>query len=228
MAGGLAVVLLLGLAGGVTFAVTAIAHQDPTPTPPASASTSSHTAAPAASVDPDPGQDRAACVAEVSAQESVAEALAASVKSWRKHTTAQLKLNAGEVTPQKANEMWAESQARGAADLRKYKKAVAGAEKVAGACEAIPDGDIARADLADCRERLDALEQANDRGEAAKDEWAHHQQMMAEGDWAEMAAQPGGGQAYLDMWRQMVQDSVPTLEEYDATVEELAAAPECA
>lgn len=162
--------------------------------------------------------DLTACIQQVEAAEKVATALAASAKSWRQHTTAQLKLDAGEFTREQTLAAWDESKARGAKDVQRYDAATAAAEDAAGGCEEVAGaGESAQ----DCVDRLAALDEVATSGGTVHEDWVAHQEMMA--DKAEM-----NGVEYAAMWKQMVTDSVATLKAYDESVAALDAAPACA
>lgn len=170
-------------------------------------------------------EDRSACVGEVISEDAVVAAIAASAKSWREHTSAQVKLDKGEYTRDQTLAQWAKSKARGPEDLRKYKEAAKRAKTTAGACGSIPDGDVTAAGLDDCIKRLEALSAVKKPGKKIKDQWSAHQDMMTNKD--KMTAEPGGGDHYAHMWSKMVKDAGPTLTKYDTAVDALAKAPAC-
>lgn len=166
-----------------------------------------------------PAADLTACTQEVEAAEDLADAVAASAKSWRQHTTAQLKLDAGEFTREQTLAVWDKSKARGADDVRAYEAATAAAEDVDGGCEeaAAAAGEDAQA----CVDRLAALDEVATTGGAVHEEWVAHQKMMAD------KAHTNGAE-YAAMWKQMVKDSVATLKAHDKAVAALDEAPACA
>ena len=68
----------------------------------------------------------AACRAHVAAQERVADAAAATARSWASHTAAQLKLQAGELTVAQAEAEWERTKQRGPAEVRRFTEAAEG------------------------------------------------------------------------------------------------------
>ena len=120
--------------------------------------------------------------------------------------------------------MWDTSKARGADDLLAYSEATEAAKETEGACADLGSSDSDEA--ADCVSRLEALDAVNADGKVIHDQWADHQEMMA--NKADMVAEPGGGEHYAQMWATMVKDSVAAFADYDAALKALDAAPACA
>ncbi len=161
-------------------------------------------------------EDRAdSCVAEVEAADELASAVARSAKSWREHSQAQVKLDAGEYTRKKTTQVWASSKARGPEDERRYDAASRAATASTGACDEDDDASTA------CTDRLEALDEVHSTGARVHKQWAAHLDMMAHKDHSE-------GAEYMQRWDRMVKAAGPALEDYDDAADELEAAPSCA
>lgn len=212
----LVVVAVFAAAGATTAYILGGNGRGPELPPSRAIATSSTTPAQAA---------RSACVNEVSSADAVATALAASAKSWREHTTAQVKLDSGEYTREETLDQWAKSKARGPKDLRRYKQATKRARSTNRACETILPSAVDRTDLRDCMTRLDTLTGVKTTGKKVHEQWSRHQKMMANKE--DMTAEPSGGNKYAHTWTRLVKDSRPALKKYDRAVDQLAEAPPC-
>lgn len=180
---------------------------------------SSEEADSASTVDPSDGNDAPAaldaCVTEVQAAEKVADAVAASAKSWKQHSGAQVKFDAGEYTQKEAKKAWADSKARGPKDVKRYSRAVKAAKSTKQACSEAGDGEA----VTDCTDRLKALKTVNKQGALVHRQWTAHLDMMASQE---------KGATYQKRWERMVTKAGPALDDYEKALTDLNEAPACA
>jgi len=215
----IAVVAVLGVGGA--WAATSLTGDD-ADSPSASSSTDER------SQSHDRGEDSSGtapdapskCVAEVAAAEKVADAVAASAKSWREHTDSQIKLDSGEYTREQTLEVWSKSKARGPEDKKHYAAAIKAAKNSTNSCASAAKTDDAEPAVTDCAERLNALKTVNKRGKRVHSQWSAHQKMMANKEHT-------SGSAYGKRWAQMVTAAGPALDEYDEAAKKLDSAPSC-
>ncbi len=162
------------------------------------------------------------CAAAVAAGEQLAGASAASARDWAIHIRAQLTLEAGKYTLDKAKDDWAVSKARGPGDLTAFAAAAESAETTDGGCDGaaeLPDGDAAAA-VRDCAGRLEALARVGSTGTTVNTQWAAHLEMM------KTKAKADSG-AYHKRWLGMVRDAQPALKAHTAAMKGLDDAPRC-
>ena len=166
-----------------------------------------------------------ACAAGIAAREQLAGAAAASVRDWRMHVDAQLKLDSGTWTVTQAHAAWDRSKARGPADVQKFaaaRKAVSAADS-ATACRSITAATASTTLAAKgkaCATRERALASVAATGSEVNSQWAAHLKMMADKPHTQDAV-------YHDRWMSMVAGAQVPLKRYAAAAAALARAPAC-
>ena len=168
----------------------------------------------------------AECRAHLAAREQLAQAAAASARGWRTHTSAQLKLDAGEWTLAQAQAAWDASRARGTTDVQRFAAAARAVRTGSGstACRSVA-ADTASTELAaegrSCAARDEALAAVGSAGALVNSQWAAHLTMMADKPHADAAS-------YHDRWVAMVAQAQGPLQRYAAAAAALLRAPACA
>jgi len=181
---------------------------EPSPTPSASASASAASAA----------QAHATCRAQVAAAERLARASASSALHWRQHTQAQLDWSARRITLAQRTKIYADTRARGPADVQEWGAATKALAATGRACTA---PELAAGPATDaCRARMSALVAVHTAAGPVQRQWTEHLAMMAAKAHADMGA-------YHQRWLKMVVDAQPVLRAYDAKAAALARAPAC-
>jgi hypothetical protein len=141
------------------------------------------------------------------------------------HTDAQRKIDSGEWTVERAQSVWAQTQARGPADLEDVAtaKAAVGRADWATACRSIT-ARTAKTSLAAKGKACAALDQAlaaaASTGSVVHGQWAEHLEMMAAKPHTRAAA-------YHERWMSMVAAAPKPLKAYAAAAAALARAPAC-
>jgi hypothetical protein len=201
---------------------------------PSASSSSSATSAPSATTATSPTTDAAlaqaksalaACAASLTPRRQLARAAAASARDWRIHTDAQRKLDSGAWTLEQADRVWAQTQARGSADVKRFATAKAAVGRADGAtvCRSVT-ARTAKTSLAAkgraCAALDRALAAAATTGSVVHGQWAEHLEMMAAKPHTRAAA-------YHDRWMSMVAAAPKPLKAYAAAADALARAPSC-
>lgn len=194
-----------------------------TSTPSATTPTSSATTADAALATAKTAL--AACVASIAPRKQLAQVAAASARDWRIHTDAQRKLDSGAWTLEQADAVWAQTQARGAADVKRFATAKAAVERADGAtaCRSVTARTTSTSLAAKgkaCASLDRALAAVASTGSVVNTQWAEHLEMMAAKPHTRAAA-------YHDRWMSMVAEAREPLQEYAAAAAALDRAPAC-
>ncbi|MGB5953176.1 MAG: hypothetical protein WBG57_11775 [Ornithinimicrobium sp.] len=163
------------------------------------------------------------CRAEVAAGDAYAAATATAAANWKEHYSASVQYNAGEISLATAERQFAESKARGPADLEAISSTSQAYEEARGACEGIEAAEFSDAwaqEAQTCSERSVVLADVAETGSDVNSDWAEHIEMMGNKDQVD----PG---AYYDRWRSMVKAAPDAMEPYEKAAEALQQAPVC-
>lgn len=165
----------------------------------------------------------AACAKETAAGDKLVAAMQNSARDWRLHTEAQTKMDSGEYTRDQTLEVWADSKARGADDLKGVSAAKTSYDDAKGACADLEAVDVpdTYADAAGaCTQRAAAMRTAIEDGLQVNQEWADHIEMMDNKDQMD-------GDAYHAQWMGMVDAAPGSLDDFASSSDDLSGAPDC-
>ncbi len=233
-----AVVAILLVGGGVTYAMTrdsgsssasgSTTTGSTTPATSAATDTATATGSPPAT---DTDTSRAAtaqtalasCAAATAAGDTMAKAAVASARDWGIHTQAELDNESGKITYAQAEELWAETKARAPSDIDRFHSSYAAWTAKRGACTGIEHATVgtpSAAAGAKCAVRAGALTVVAAGGKVVNDQWAAHVVMMANKAHTDHSA-------YRARWLEMVHMAGPALATYHGAAGKLADAPSC-
>lgn len=163
------------------------------------------------------------CADSVAAAQGVADAAATSAEHWKTHYTAQLKIDSGEYTFERAGKDWAATKKLGPEDIKRFAAAQKAYDKVAGGCDDL-DADTLEGEYADqataCIDRASALSNVVSTGAKVNKDWDDHiEQMKVKADTP--------ADEYYTWWIQVVKDAPKGMKPYEQAVKTLGDAPAC-
>ncbi len=164
-----------------------------------------------------------ACVAEVRAGEALVKAADASARDWGVHAGAQIDLDRGKISYERASQLWAKTKVKADADVAAFNAAKKTYDARAGQCADAPSATAgsAQADAAKaCSARASALATVVGAGEHVNHQWHDHSEQMKTKD-------RDAGPAYHAKWLDYVEGSKRVLGAYATAKKSLAAAPAC-
>lgn len=163
------------------------------------------------------------CRSEVAAGDDWADATADSATHWKKHYSASVAYNDGDITLKEAEKDFAASKAKGADDVAAVASTKKAYEKAVGACDSksaddLPDTfiEVAKA----CAARADAIGGVVPGGTEVNGDWSAHLEMMKTKDDTDP-------DTYYKRWKMMVEMAPDDMGPYDKAVKALDEAPTC-
>lgn len=164
-----------------------------------------------------------ACRSEVAAGDDWTEATADSAAHWKRHYSASVAYNDGDITLQEAEKEFAASKANGAGDIEAVGSAKKSYEKAVGACDSMTVADLPDTlteDAKDCAARADAMIDVVPTGTKVNEDWSAHLDMMKTKDDADP-------DEYHKRWRMMVDMAPDNMGPYERALTALDGAPRC-
>lgn len=163
------------------------------------------------------------CQSEVAAGDAYAAATATAAANWEQHYSASVQYNAGDISLEDAEEEFAESKAKGPADMDAVDSTRQDYNESQGACTTLETAELSQewtAEANDCVERSAALAQVAQTGDEVTSDWDEHLQMMAAKDESDPAE-------YYERWQSMVMVAPDAMESYNDSADALGGAPTC-
>lgn len=163
------------------------------------------------------------CYSEVAAGDDWADATADSAAHWKRHYGASVAYHDGRITLKKAEQEFAASKAKGAADTKAVASTKKAYEKAAGACDSLsasdlPDSSAGAAEA--CSARANAISEVVPVGTEVNGDWFAHLDMMKTKDETDPAE-------YHKRWQMMVSMAPDDMGPYEKAVRALDKAPAC-
>lgn len=163
----------------------------------------------------------AACKSEVTTGDALAKVSGTMAAHWRDHTSAQFRVDKGEISASQAQAVWARTKAAGPSDISKFEAASTAYDKNKGACAGMGQVPPKFADAASkCKQHASAnAKVANSIGPIAA-AWDGHQ-----GDMKSKSDTPVG--PYMQKWRGQVSTAPQAVKKYDSAAAALRNSPGC-
>lgn len=163
----------------------------------------------------------AACTSEVSSGDDLAKVSSTLAAHWRDHTSAQARVDKGEISASEAEIAWKRTKAAGPSDISKYRAASTAYEKNKGSCAdmgQVPAGFAAAASK--CRQHAAANGKVATSIGAVAASWAAHL-----GDMKIKSETPTG--PYMQKWRGQVNTAPQAVKSYESAAAASRDAPRC-